>query len=468
MEVILAIYKFFEMMLNERHLPAFLSGIAAGIGLVWLAGRFYRDGGMARLIRLLRDQIAEMKGQNDRLRAESEGFDSCKVLLEDQVKSRDGQVELLRQQLIETSAVCERQAAEAFEMGAKLKLERKTRREAARLAAGYAAQLDDITNSDGKIWLKAANGSTPPFVPLQTRKAAIISLANLKGGVGKTTMTANLGAAFASQGLRVLMIDLDHQSSLTNICLTEEEKEAVVRSNRYIDVLFERGGDLAALNGCVTRLQTPTAGGQLYLAPVTEGFTDLENRLMTRWHSGLTQAEDVRFRLRTALHSPRLRQYYDVVLIDCPPRLTTGSINALAASDYVLIPVLLEQTSADGVPRILGWLKKFQTTSCADLNVLGVVGNKAYPRAKLIAREQTVWNLLREKCQDAWGSPVPLFDEIIREHAASGGMFAALDPRYQSGYSNLTHLIRREIPHAHLEPSAVHPVAGASALGRGD
>ena len=74
---------------------------------------------------------------------------------------------------------------------------------------------------------------------------------------------------------------------------------------------------------------------------------------MTRWHSGQTN-EDVRFRLRVRLHSPQLRDHYDAVIIDCPPRLTTGSINALAASDYVLIPVLLEDTSAEAVPRILG------------------------------------------------------------------------------------------------------------------
>lgn len=75
-----------------------------------------------------------------------------------------------------------------------------------------------------------------------------------------------------------------------------------------------------------------------------------------------------------------LRDQYDVVLIDCPPRLTTGCVNALAASDYVLIPVLLEETSTDAVPRTLGWLKKFQAQVCTELDVLGIVGNKANPR----------------------------------------------------------------------------------------
>lgn len=247
------------------------------------------------------------------------------------------------------------------------------------LAQRYSRQLDDVANSDGRIWLKPTNGQIVPFLPLSVRQTAIISPANLKGGVGKTTITANLGAALASEGLRVLLIDLDHQSSLSNLCFSEGERNEVHQAHRYLDDLFTNNGDLTALSRCVTRLQARTGSGRLSLAPVREEFADIENQLMTRWHSGLTK-DDVCFWLRGALHSPRLRDYSDVVLIDYPPRWTTGSINALAAGDYVLIPALLEDTSAKAVPRFLGWLKKFQATSCVELNLLGVVGNKAYPR----------------------------------------------------------------------------------------
>jgi cellulose biosynthesis protein BcsQ len=263
------------------------------------------------------------------------------------------------------------------------------------------------------------------------------------------------------------MIDLDHQSSLSNLCLSAGEKAEVKRSHRYIDDLFVSGGDLTALNRCVSHLQTGTGSGQLYLAAAHEDFGDIENRLMTQWHSGLIP-EDIRYRLRAALHSPDLRDDYDVVLIDCPPRLTTGCINALAASDYVLIPVLLEDTSAEAVPRILGWLKRFQTNSCAELNVLGVVGNKAFPRTKLISREAVIWHGLREKCQSAWGDTVLLFDEIIREYSVIHGRFASLDPKYQDRYQDLIAQIRKEIPHARLQPPAVHTVVGSSVDGGGN
>ena len=357
-----------------------------------------------------------------------ESLEEHRILLQEHVINREGQVEVFKQQVVEMSATCERQFAELFELRNKIKQERKTRVDAKKLADGYSKQLNDIANSDGKIWLRATNGHTVPFVPLTQRRAVIISLANLKGGVGKTTMTANLGAALASEGLRVLLIDLDHQSSLTNLCLSRDEKHELNHSQRYINEIFEKEGNLAMLNRCVIRLASPAGNGQLYVAAVNEDFTDLENRLMTRWDSGVTP-DDVRFRLRMALHSAQLRQSYDVVLIDCPPRLTTGSVNALAASDYVMIPVLLEGTSADGVPRILAWLKKFQTTSCVNPNVLGVVGNKANPRAKLIGREQAIWTELRDRCNDAWGSPVHLFDEVIREHRTLADRFAAPRPQ---------------------------------------
>ena len=145
---------------------------------------------------------------------------------------------------------------------------------------------------------------------------------------------------------------------------------------------------------------------------------------MARWYSRLG-GDDVRFRLRSALHSSQLRDFYDVVLIDCPPRLTAGCINALAASHYVLIPVLLEEISTEAVPRLLSWLKKFQAHACEDLGVLGVVGNKAFPRAKLINRQAMIWNRLDAKCRGVWGDRVRLFDEVIRDHCnVRGGSLA--------------------------------------------
>ncbi len=457
------LYELLEKLQQSRQLPAILVGLAAGSLFGLMAAHLFWKGRLVGLIAELRAQIVQITAKWEGAVADSisqknlvEDGNRVRRLLEDQSNRLEGQIEHQRQVAEALTAKCEQQVIAMGDLESKLKVERKGRRDKAELATKYSEQLDTIMKSDGRIWLKPTK-NIPAFMPLHKRRTAIISLANLKGGVGKTTITANLGAAFAAQGLRVLLIDLDHQSSLTNRCITYDEKEDLKRSTRYNDDLFESGGDILALNACVTRLETPTGSGQLYLAPVREKFDELETRLMTRWDSGLTP-EDVRFRLREALHSSRLRSYYDLVLIDCPPRLTTGSINALAASDYVLIPVLLDDMSAEGVPRILGWLKKFQTTSCGELNILGVVGNRAYPRAKLISREQVVWDALKNSSRQAWGDPVHHFDEVIRDHPSVEGKFAALDPRHQPRYEELVTQIRRAIPHANLQPAAVSPV----------
>ena len=272
----------------------------------------------------------------------------------------------LKEQIIGLSAVCERLTTENLDLQQELKQQRRTRRQFQNAAQRYSEQLkksseqlDSIAQSDGKLWLNSPNGQSVHFLPLTMRRAVIISIANLKGGVGKTTITANLGATLAKVGLKVLLMDLDYQSSLSNLCLLPQEKDQVRRSGRYLSGFLEDGGDLSRLNQSVTLIEAGVDPGQLYLAPVDEEFADVENRLMVRWHAGLSK-DDVRYRLRHALHTRDLRDHYDVVLIDCPPRLTTGCVNALAASDYVLIPVLLEETSTEAVPRTLSWLKKFR------------------------------------------------------------------------------------------------------------
>jgi len=414
------------------------------------------------------DQLSHMK-QDPKLEGpwiqrETGQSDLENQRVRDEVHQQEGQIGALKEQIIELSLVCERVTSENLDVRGELKREKKTRRQVQSAAKRYSEQLDRIAQSDGKLWLNSPDGRSVPFLPMTMRRAAIISTANLKGGVGKTTITANLGATLARLGLRVLLVDLDYQSSLSTLCLSPQESDQVRRSGRYVNGLLENGGDLSRLNQYVTLLQVDVGAGQLYLAPVSESFADIENRLMTRWYSGLSD-DDVRYRLRHALHSRELRDHYDVVLIDCPPRLTTGCVNALAASDYVLIPVLLEETSTEAVPRILSWLKRFQAEVCTELDVLGVVGNKANPRTKLISRQQILWTGLEPKCRNVWGKSVRLFDEIIRDHADVRGRFAALDPRHECRYHALVDQIREEIPNACLQPSAVSAPATASAQG---
>ena len=123
---------------------------------------------------------------------------------------------------------------ENLDLYQELKRERKTRRQSQNAAQRYSEQLkesseqlDSIARSDGKLWLNSPNGHSVHFLPLTMRRAAIISIANLKGGVGKTTITANLGVTLAKVGLKVLLMDLDYQSSLSNMCLSPQESDQV-------------------------------------------------------------------------------------------------------------------------------------------------------------------------------------------------------------------------------------------------
>ena len=97
------------------------------------------------------------------------------------------------------------------------------------------AQLNGVTKQDGRVWRKPLPPNAPVFVPLAKRKTLIISVLNLKGGVGKTTITANL-AGYLGQtvGKRALMIDVDHQRSLSQLVLSTMDREAVAAAGRTV------------------------------------------------------------------------------------------------------------------------------------------------------------------------------------------------------------------------------------------
>ena len=140
----------------------------------------------------------------------------------------------------------------------------------------------------------------------------------------------------------------------------------------------------------------------------------LETRVMAQWMTEST-SDDVRYRLRHALHSAEVQEEYDLILLDCPPRLTTACINALACCDYVLIPALLDNLSAEAVPRLLRWLRILKTDCeiCPNLAILGILGNRCRDRRGPSTKQQTVWQMLHEKCSLAWNEDVYLFETMI-------------------------------------------------------
>ena len=203
-----------------------------------------------------------------------------------------------------------------------------------------------------------------------------MSLLNLKGGVGKTTIAANLAVAMAQHGWRVLTVDFDHQGSLSQLMLSNAEMGDLLTSRRLVDdVLGDPGDGLAKFRKAIVRV-SPVPQAEIFLVAADEELGNVEAALLQRWLVKSTP-DDIRYRLRTILHSEEITERFDFILLDCPPRLTTACINALAASDCVLIPVLPNATSTWSVPRLLKWLKHLRGVACPELSVMGVVGNKA-------------------------------------------------------------------------------------------
>src|SRR5262245_41946837 len=92
---------------------------------------------------------------------------------------------------------------------------------------------------------------------------------------------------------------------------------------------------------------------------VVNSLEETESRLLAEW-TVQQDGRDIRLLLREALHAAEMSGKFDCVLLDCPPRLTTACINAVAASDYVLIPVVLDALSARSVPELLRSLQRLR------------------------------------------------------------------------------------------------------------
>ncbi|WP_329110088.1 AAA family ATPase [Micromonospora sp. NBC_01699] len=192
----------------------------------------------------------------------------------------------------------------------------------------------------------------------------IISVMNYKGGVGKTTLTANLGAEIANTGRRVLLLDLDPQANLTFSFYTVEEWQDELRETRTIKRWYDGeqpGRDVALADLVVTPPRVNAVlgnGGQLDLIPSHLGLINIDLELAAQL-GGTTLAGSKRKFLQVhgclaeALGAPKFADY-DLVLIDCAPNFGLVTKTAIVASDYVLIPARADYLSTLGIGYMVG------------------------------------------------------------------------------------------------------------------
>ena len=195
----------------------------------------------------------------------------------------------------------------------------------------------------------AAPHSQPVKSRSLNRIPRILSIANQKGGVGKTTTAVNLATALAAIGKKVLLVDLDPQGNAsTGLGI----KRAGIRKSTY-DVIFD--------DASVAETVQPTKVPGLFVLPSSIHLSGAEIELVTTEHR--------EYRLQRAL---RIMLPYEYVIIDCPPSLSLLTLNALVASDAIVVPLQCEFFALEGLSHLVKTIERINKSFNPRLEIHGV------------------------------------------------------------------------------------------------
>jgi len=234
--------------------------------------------------------------------------------------------------------------------------------------------LEGITEGSQELWKLRPSRPFPEYRLWHRDPAAptVVTFSNLKGGVGKTTLAANF-AAYVSETLRkrVLIVDLDFQGSLSNMLMLAAEQEVV---GSAVDQLLEASDEDGLARVSRAKVQLVPVLPRCWLIPASYTLVQTENHLLLKWLLKADGQVDVRYRLAKALLAPSLFCEFDVIILDTPPRMTLGTINALVASHWFVVPTALDRLSAEAVPQFISNLKNIKSDLQLDIDLGGIAG----------------------------------------------------------------------------------------------
>ncbi len=181
----------------------------------------------------------------------------------------------------------------------------------------------------------------------------VIAVANQKGGVGKTTTTINVAASLANQGQRVLLVDFDPQANATSGIGIEKREGGSVYESLVGDALLTD-----------QIISTPYRNLSVIPGEVNLCGAEIE----------LPRMDDCLHRLQRALHSVKMANVYDIILIDCPPSLGSLTLNAFVAADSLLVPIQCEYYALEGISMVQRLIDQVRESGDnPGLNIVGIV-----------------------------------------------------------------------------------------------